>query len=131
MNAAIPAIEVNALHKSYDGHRVLNGVDLAVRNGETLVILGGSGSGKSTLMRCMVGLECPDDGQVRIKGVDVFAADTKTLGELRRKIGMAFQAGALFSSMTVAENVEFPLVEFTKLPPQTRRIVPRACTRGP
>ncbi len=125
MNAAIPVIEVNALHKSYDGHRVLNGVDLAVRNGETLVILGGSGSGKSTLMRCMVGLECPDDGAVKIDGVDVFTADTKTLGELRRKMGMAFQAGALFGSMTVAENVELPLAELTRLPPSTRRIVAR------
>jgi len=125
VNATVPTIEVNALHKSYDGLRVLNGVDLTVRKGETLVILGGSGSGKSTLMRCMVGLECPDDGAIKIDGVDVFAADTTVLAELRRKMGMAFQAGALFGSMTVAENVELPLAELTKLPRSTRRIVAR------
>lgn len=120
-----PAIEVRALRKSYDGTPVLDGVDLEVRKGETVVILGGSGSGKSTLLRCVVGLERPDAGQVKVQGVDVFDADPAALAGLRRRMGMAFQAGALFGSMTVAENIELPLVEFTELPASTRRIVAR------
>ena len=120
-----PAIEVSALRKSYNGPLVLDGIDLDVRKGETLVILGGSGSGKSTLLRCVVGLERPDAGQVKIQGVDVFDADPVALAGLRRRMGMAFQAGALFGSMTVAENIELPLVEFTQLPATTRRIIAR------
>jgi phospholipid/cholesterol/gamma-HCH transport system ATP-binding protein len=99
-------------------------VDLSVRKGETLVILGGSGSGKSTLLRCLVGLERPDEGTVRIRGIDIFG-DPRGLSALRRRMGMAFQGGALFGSMTVAENIELPLVEFTKLPASTRRIIAR------
>jgi phospholipid/cholesterol/gamma-HCH transport system ATP-binding protein len=118
-------IEVRALRKSYDGTPVLGGINLDVRKGETLVILGGSGSGKSTLLRCMVGLESPDGGTVTIQGVDVFGGDTDALASLRRRMGMAFQAGALFGSMTVAENIELPLMEFTRLPPTTRRVVAR------
>jgi len=118
-------IEVRELRKSFRGHRVLDRVDLDVRRGETLVILGGSGSGKSTLLRCLVGLERPDSGTVHIDGVDVFRADPRTLSRLRERLGMAFQGGALFGSMTVAQNVELPLREFTDLPAMTRRIVAR------
>ena len=89
------------------------------------MILGGSGSGKSTLLRCMVGLERPDEGSVRIEDVDIFEADARTLADLRRRMGMAFQGGALFGSMTVAENIELPLAELTELPPTTQRIVAR------
>ena len=117
-------IEVRGLRKSFGQHEVLKGVDLSVRKGETLVILGGSGSGKSTLLRCLVGLERPDAGTVRIQGIDIFA-DPQGLSALRRRMGMAFQGGALFGSMTVAENIELPLVEFTKLPASTRRIIAR------
>jgi len=119
------AIKVRALRKSFNDTLVLDGVDLDVRDGETLVILGGSGSGKSTLLRCMVGLETPDAGSVEIQGVDVFGSDTSTLAGLRRRMGMAFQGGALFGSMTVAENIELPLMEFTDLPASTRRVVAR------
>ena len=119
------AIEVSGLRKSLGGRPVLDGVDLTVRTGESLVILGGSGSGKSTLLRCLVGLARPDGGTVRIHGVDIFKADRKTLSGLRERMGMAFQGGALFGSMTVAENVELPLIEFTRLPATTRRIVAR------
>ena len=73
---------VRGLRKSYGGRCVLDGVDLDVRKGETLVILGGSGSGKSTLLRCLVGLEQPDEGSVHIQGVDIFNADTRTLSQL-------------------------------------------------
>ena len=99
-------------------------MNLTVRKGETLVILGGSGSGKSTLLRCLMGLERPDAGTVHIQGIDIFA-DPKGLAGLRPHMGVAFQGGALFGSMTVAENVELPLVELTELPETTRRIVAR------
>jgi len=119
------AIEVRGLRKAFGRHVVLDGVDLTVNYGETLVILGGSGSGKSTLLRCMVGLEQPDEGSVHLCGEDLFQIDAKRLLKLRRRIGMAFQSGALFGSMTVGENIELPLAEFTDLPPTTRRIVAR------
>ncbi len=119
------AIEVRGLRKSFGNHTVLAGLDLSVRTGETLVILGGSGSGKSTLLRCMVGLERPDAGTVKIRDIDIFGGDPHKLANLRRRMGMAFQGGALFGSMTVAQNIEVPLTEFTRLPPTTRRIVAR------
>jgi phospholipid/cholesterol/gamma-HCH transport system ATP-binding protein len=119
------AIEVEGLSKSFGDHPVLVGLDLEVRAGETLVILGGSGSGKSTLLRCLVGLERPDAGSVRIQGTDIFDANPRSLSKLRERMGMAFQGGALFGSMTLGENVELPLVEFTRMPPMTRRIVAR------
>lgn len=122
---AAPAIEVRGLVKSYGGQRVLDGLDLDVRSGETLVILGGSGSGKSTLLRCLVGLERPDAGMVSIDGQEIFGQDAASLARLRRRMGVAFQGGALFGSMTVAENVELPLAEFTDLPRSTRRIMAR------
>jgi phospholipid/cholesterol/gamma-HCH transport system ATP-binding protein len=118
-------IEAVGLTKSFGDHLVLDGVDLEVRKTETLVILGGSGSGKSTLLRCLVGLERPDTGTVRIWGTDMFAADAQTLSAIRKRMGMAFQGGALFGSMTVAENIELPLAEFTELPASTQRIIAR------
>jgi phospholipid/cholesterol/gamma-HCH transport system ATP-binding protein len=120
-----PAIAVRGLNKSFGDRRVLCGVDLDVKCGETLVILGGSGSGKSTLLRCLVGLEQPDAGSVQICGTDLFRADRATLKNLRQRMGMAFQGGALFGSMTVAENIELPLSEFTDVPATTRRIIAR------
>src|SRR6185295_10881657 len=90
-----------------------------------LVILGPSGSGKSTLLRCLVGLEKPDQGAVRLHGVDIFDADASTLARLRERIGMTFQGGALFGSMTVAGNIDVPLSEYTRLPLSTRRIIAR------
>lgn len=116
---------MRGLRKAFGDHVVLDGVDLTVRQGETLVILGGSGSGKSTLLRCMVGLEEPDEGSVLIHGDDLYRIDAKRLSKLRRRIGMSFQSGALFGSMTVGENIELPLAEFTDLPATTRRIVAR------
>ena len=125
MESTRPAIEARRIRKSYDGRVVLEEIDLNVRAGETLVILGASGSGKSTLLRCLVGLERPDAGTVIIQGVDVFAADPRALSALRERIGMAFQGGALFGSMTVAENVCLPLAEYSRLPDSTRRIIAR------
>jgi phospholipid/cholesterol/gamma-HCH transport system ATP-binding protein len=120
-----PAVEATALAKSLGGRPVLDRVELAVQPGETVVILGPSGCGKSTLLRCLVGLERPDRGTVRIQGVDIFAADTTTLASLRQRMGMAFQGGALFGSMTLAQNIDLPLREFTALPASTRRIISR------
>ena len=120
-----PIIRVHGLRLSFGSQVVLDGVDLEINAGETMVILGGSGSGKSTLLRCMVGLQQPDSGTVSIKGTDIFSADPHEIEELRQRIGMAFQSGALFGSMTVGENIDLPLSEFTKLPLSTRRIVAR------
>ena len=113
------------MRKTYDGRCILDGVDLDVYCGETLVILGGSGSGKSTLMRVLIGLEPPDEGTVKIWNTDFYDAPERELAKIRRRIGMAFQGGALFGSMTVAENVELPWKELTDVPATTRRIIAR------
>ncbi|MEM8994054.1 MAG: ABC transporter ATP-binding protein [Acidobacteriota bacterium] len=118
-----PAIEIRGLRKAFGDKVVLDRLDLRVEAGESLVILGGSGSGKSTLLRCMIGLERPDAGRVLLHGVDLFEASRDEARALRQRIGVAFQGGALFGSMTVAENVDLPLREFTDLPVSTRRII--------
>jgi len=117
------AIEIEGLEKSYGDEPVLRGIDLTIHRGEILVILGASGSGKSTLLRCLVGLEHPDAGRVRLNGVDLFGNEPSAVAALRERMGVAFQGGALFGSRTVAENVDLPLEEFTRLPESTRRIV--------
>jgi phospholipid/cholesterol/gamma-HCH transport system ATP-binding protein len=93
--------------------------------GETLVILGGSGSGKSTLLRTLVGLEKPSSGEIWLKGKDIAKISSTEMDEIRRKIGMSFQGGALFGSMTVGENVALPLREHTKLEDSTIEIIVR------
>lgn len=101
------------VHKSFDDKQVLRGVDLQVARGETVVVLGGSGSGKSVLLRHAVGLHRPDAGSVRVDDQDVTHCNEEELIEVRKKIGMLFQAGALFDSMTVGDNVAFALREHT------------------
>ncbi len=123
MTEASPAIEVRGLEKSYGSRQILCGVDLTVPAGETLVILGGSGSGKSTLLRCLMGLEKPDAGTVKVHGHDLAAVPRETLSGLRQRMGVAFQGSALFGSLTVAGNVDLPLKELTDLPASTRRII--------
>ncbi len=125
MESTSPVIRAQGLRLSFGNQIVLDGIDLEIDAGETMVILGGSGSGKSTLLRCMVGLQRPDAGSISIKGTDMFSAAPDQVEELRQRIGMAFQGGALFGSMTVGENIDLPLSEFTKLPLSTRRIVAR------
>ncbi len=122
---ATPAIRVEGLRKAFGDHVVLDGIDLTIEQGESLVILGGSGSGKSTLLRCLVGLARPDEGTVSVFGRDLFALGSRELTELRRNIGMAFQSAALFGSMTVGENIDLPLIEFTGLPKSTRQLIVR------
>jgi phospholipid/cholesterol/gamma-HCH transport system ATP-binding protein len=108
-------IDITGLHKSFGEHAVLTGIDLSVPEGSTCVILGGSGSGKTVLMKHMIGLLKPDQGQVVIDGEDIVPLGADELERVRRKFGMVFQAAALFDSMTVYENVAFPLREHRKL----------------
>jgi phospholipid/cholesterol/gamma-HCH transport system ATP-binding protein len=119
-----PVIEVVGLHKRFGDNEVLRGIDLAVEEGSTVVILGGSGSGKTVLMKHMIGLLKPDRGQVLVEGQDIVPLDAYELELVRRKFGMVFQAAALFDSMTVFENVSFPLREHTRsTEAQMRKVV--------
>jgi phospholipid/cholesterol/gamma-HCH transport system ATP-binding protein len=123
--ASEPMISLRDLHVCYCDQEILHGISFDVMRGETLVILGGSGSGKSTLLRTLVGLERPSSGQIWIKGKDIAAISHAEMDEIRRKIGMSFQGGALFGSMTVGENVALPLREHTKLEDSTIEIMLR------
>ncbi len=125
MSVTAPVIEVRGLKKSYGDNVVLSGIDLQIQAGETLIILGGSGSGKSTLMRCLIGLEKPDEGVVRVAGTDIFKVHPRELARLRQSMGVAFQRGALFTSMTVGQNIDLPLEELTDLPASTRELIVR------
>ena len=118
-------ISVKDLRVQYGEQEILHGISFDVTRSETLVILGGSGSGKSTLLRTLVGLERPSAGQIWMKGQDIAAISRAQLDEIRKKIGMSFQGGALFGSMTVGENVALPLREHTKLEASTIEIIVR------
>jgi phospholipid/cholesterol/gamma-HCH transport system ATP-binding protein len=119
------AIEVRNLHVRYGNREILKGVNFVVPSGETLVIMGGSGCGKSTLLRTLVGLERPSEGEILIHGKNFAAMTGSERDELRKKMGMSFQSGALFGSMSVGENVALPLREHTKLDESTIDIVVR------
>ena len=110
-----PVVSVRNLVKSFDGHVVLDGINLDVYAGETMIIMGGSGSGKSTLLRHMIGSLRPDSGEVFLFGQDICCLGEREMNEIRKKFGILFQAGALFNSMTIAENVALPLREHTEL----------------
>jgi phospholipid/cholesterol/gamma-HCH transport system ATP-binding protein len=120
-----PVLSLRNLRVSYGEREILHGISFDVMPGETLVILGGSGSGKSTLLRTLVGLEKPSAGEILIKGQDLAKTSAAEMDEIRRKIGMSFQGGALFGSMTVGENVALPLREHTKLEDSTIEIILR------
>jgi len=107
-------IEINNLRKSFGNQAVLNDVSLQLFNGENLVVLGKSGSGKSVLIKCIVGLLNFDGGTINVLGEDVSKLKSDGLGELRKKIGFLFQSGALYDSMTVKQNLEFPLRRIRK-----------------
>ncbi|MCB1232961.1 MAG: ABC transporter ATP-binding protein [Verrucomicrobiae bacterium] len=110
-SAEPPFIEVSDLRKSIGKQEILRGVDLEIRRGECLVILGQSGEGKSVFLKHLIGLITPDSGSIRIDGEEIVGLSERQLIPVRRKLGVLFQDGALFDSMTVAENVAFPLRE--------------------
>jgi len=107
-------IEIKKLHKSFGNNKVLQGINLEIDTGETIVIIGRSGCGKSVLIKHIVGLLYPDDGYVKVEGHRVDEMSLKELYKLRSKFGFLFQASALFDSMTVEENIALPLVESGK-----------------
>ena len=109
-----PVIEINNLRKGFGKQEVLKNVSLQLFNGENLVVLGKSGSGKSVLIKCIVRLLNPDDGTINVLGENVSTLNRDDLGELRKKIGFLFQSGALYDSMTVKQNLEFPLRRIKK-----------------
>src|SRR5580692_9143899 len=119
------AISVRNLRVKYGEREILHGINFEVPAGETMVILGGSGSGKSTLLRTLVGLETPSSGEIWIQGKDFASISEKDRDELRKKMGMSFQGGALFGSMTVGDNVALPLREHTPLDESTIEIMVR------
>src|SRR5260221_370888 len=122
---AEPVLSLRNLRVSYGEREILHGISFDVVRGETLVILGGSGSGKSTLLRTLVGLETPSGGEIWIKGRDLAKTSAADMDEIRTRIGMSFQGGALFGSMTVGENVALPLREHTRLEDSTIEIILR------
>lgn len=104
-------IELEGVHKAFGSKRVLRGVDLSIRLGETLVILGASGSGKSVMLRHVIGLTRPDLGKVKVDGQEIQDLEESELTPVRRKVGFLFQSSALFDSMSVSDNIAYPLRE--------------------
>ena len=107
----IPAIEFRNVHLSFDDRKILDGLSFTVRRGETKIILGGSGGGKSTIIKLVLGLIKPDDGEILVDGEDIFEHSEEQMMHVRKKIGMIFQEGALFDSMSVYDNVAYRLHE--------------------
>ncbi len=113
-----PVVEVRDLVVRYDEAVILNGVSMTVHRGEVMIILGGSGSGKSTLLKCLLGILKPVSGTVKVLGVDMVDAPRHEIDKVYKRIGMVYQSGALFGSMTVFENVSLPLIEHSQLDPK-------------
>jgi phospholipid/cholesterol/gamma-HCH transport system ATP-binding protein len=107
-------VVIKGVRKAFGGHEVLRGIDLHVNKGENLVILGKSGTGKSVLIKCLVGLEWPDEGEIRVFGKDLFSLNYAELNESRVRTGFLFQNAALYDSMSVKENLLFPLRQHEK-----------------
>lgn len=125
MNPYDQAITVSHLVAHYGKFKVLDDVNFAVKKGEVMVIMGGSGSGKSTLLRFLLGLNHTVSGKINILGNDITSMSSQAMHMLRKDMGVAFQGGALFGSMTIGENVELPLREHTRLDENTIRIMSR------
>ncbi len=113
-NPKKPVIEIKNLQKRYGNNAVLNGFNMNLFEGENLVIMGKSGSGKSVMIKCLIGLEQPDGGTISIMGENIGELEHEALDELRTEVGFLFQGSALYDSMTVRENLEFPLRRHTK-----------------
>jgi phospholipid/cholesterol/gamma-HCH transport system ATP-binding protein len=115
------AIRITELRKSFGSQTVLKGVNLHVAPGETLVVLGRSGTGKSVLLRLLIGLQQPDSGSIQLLGQEITGLSEDPLNDIRKKVGFVFQYAALYDSLTVAENVEFPLKYHTRMTARQRR----------
>ena len=113
-NTIKPIIEIKDLHKSYGENHVLDGFHLNLMEGENLVVMGKSGSGKSVMIKCLIGLEQIDSGSILIMGKDMNTISREDLDEIRTEVGFLFQGSALYDSMSVRENLEFPLRRHTK-----------------
>src|ERR1700739_4828985 len=113
-------IVIDNLHKKFGDHTVLNGITLHVKHGETVAVLGRSGIGKSVLLKLIIGLQPSDSGSVKIDGQEITSLDVQQLNEVRKRIGFLFQEAALYDSLTVEENVAFPLSRHTNLPAADR-----------
>ena len=124
-SAAESVVEVSDLVTHYGDREILRGISMSVNQGEIMVIMGGSGSGKTTLLRHMLGLEKATSGSIRLLGQELTEMSDLELYDVSKKMGVAFQGGALFSSMSVGENVMLPLVEHTKLDRETMQIMMR------
>ncbi|MCK9379629.1 MAG: ATP-binding cassette domain-containing protein [Sulfuritalea sp.] len=116
MTATTPHIEVRGLSMAYGEHIVQRDLDFVVNKGDIFVVMGGNGCGKTTLMRALVGLQRPTAGSVLYSGEDFWNAEPEVQQRLKRRLGILFQGGALWSSLTLAENVALPIAEFTRLP---------------
>jgi len=114
-NSGDAPVDVRGLKKSFGAQVVLAGIDLRVKEGETLAVLGRSGGGKSVLLKLLIGLQTPDAGTIRIFGEDIAGLSIDQLNEVRKKMGFLFQQAALYDSLTVRQNVEFPLSRHTKM----------------
>ena len=125
MNTTAPAIDVSHLVTHYGSRKILDDINVQARQGEIMVIMGGSGSGKSTLLRHLLGLHRPTSGSIKLLGKDITQLSADEMYDLRKNMGVAFQGGALFNSMSVGENVELPLREHTQLDDNTIRIMSR------
>ena len=112
-----PQIEVEGLKMAFGSRVLMDGLTFTIRRGDIFIILGGSGSGKSTLLRCIVGLQRPAAGTIRMEGEDVWDADPEEQARIQRRFGIMYQQGALWTSMTLAENVALPLQTYTDLAP--------------
>ena len=110
-----PVILIRKLHKSFGNQTVLNGVDLEVAHGKTLMILGRSGMGKSVLLKLIIGLQKSDSGSIQVEGKEIVGLSMDQLNEIRKRIGFLFQNAALYDSLTVVENVAFPLKRHTEM----------------
>lgn len=109
-----PIIEIQELKKRFGTNQVLNGFHLELNDGESLVVMGKSGSGKSVMIKCLIGLVQPDSGKIQVMGQDITQLEQEQLDEIRTEIGFLFQGSALYDSMSVRENLEFPLRRHTK-----------------
>jgi len=116
-----PMIAVRSLKKKIGQQKILCGVDLEIRTGETLVLIGRSGGGKTVLLKHMIGLMEPDSGEIWIQGQNIIGMNERQLGAIREKVGILFQSGALFDSMTVEDNIAFPLREGGERDPKVLR----------